>query len=350
MTGDSAANDLSGGAGNDVLSGGAGADTLDGGTGTDTLDYSSDASASNISVTLDSSVPATVTVTGADDDSIQNIENVTGTGGNDTIIGDSLANVINGQAGDDTLQGGQGADMLFGGDGNDIVTGGEDNDVLMGGNGADILQGGEGGDLIFGGAGDDTLVGGDGNNSLTGGDDIDTVDYSASATAVTAGFIEGSSGTVTRGSDVDTIEGIENFILTGEDDTISFDMEALAAGVTLDAADGSDTVSIANSADGENLSDNGIEGITLAALFSDVETIDFTNTDLNAGDNFEIGNNDISDVANDSSLIINLGSSGIELAQISVFSQDSASIDNDTTTGSIRTVDWSDGVQLIVNA
>jgi Ca2+-binding RTX toxin-like protein len=47
------------------------------------------------------------------------IENATGGTGNDTIRGNSLANVLDGKGGNDTLDGGSGADTLIGGDGND---------------------------------------------------------------------------------------------------------------------------------------------------------------------------------------------------------------------------------------
>jgi Ca2+-binding RTX toxin-like protein len=47
------------------------------------------------------------------------IENATGSQFNDTLIGNEVANVLNGGGGNDVLAGGQGNDMLTGGDGND---------------------------------------------------------------------------------------------------------------------------------------------------------------------------------------------------------------------------------------
>ncbi len=127
---DTAANVLSGLAGDDTLRGGAGADSLDGGTGRDSL---------------------------------------RGGSGNDTLIGD---------AGDDTMLGDAGDDSLRGGAGNDRLTGGSGNDTMLGGAGRDVANGGLGNDLIFvvdvdagvmavpvgrgvgsGGAGDDTIYG-----------------------------------------------------------------------------------------------------------------------------------------------------------------------------------------------
>ncbi|WP_294174681.1 M10 family metallopeptidase C-terminal domain-containing protein [uncultured Sphingomonas sp.] len=55
----------------------------------------------------------------ASGDVLVNIENITGSGHNDILRGDSAANVINGANGQDVLLGGNGADTLTGGAGND---------------------------------------------------------------------------------------------------------------------------------------------------------------------------------------------------------------------------------------
>ncbi|MFM9116404.1 MAG: S8 family serine peptidase [Planctomycetota bacterium] len=141
LTGNSANNLIQGGLGNDILSGGAGADTLDGGdgndryaldtdeaqgfdtivdsSGTDTLDFSSTTTKtiecslwatftqlinSNLSLTLPSSTT---------------IENLIGGQLNDTLWGNGLQHVIDGQAGNDTLRSSRGSDTLTGGAGDD---------------------------------------------------------------------------------------------------------------------------------------------------------------------------------------------------------------------------------------
>ena len=53
------------------------------------------------SVTLNGATNATVTVGGVAEDTIRNIENVTGGSGDDTLTGDGLANVLSGGAGND---------------------------------------------------------------------------------------------------------------------------------------------------------------------------------------------------------------------------------------------------------
>ena len=63
---------------------------LDGGTGTDWADYSDKTTA--VSVTLAGAANAIVKVSGVAEDTIRNIENVQGGSGNDTLVGDGLAN------------------------------------------------------------------------------------------------------------------------------------------------------------------------------------------------------------------------------------------------------------------
>ncbi len=89
---------------------------------------------------------------------------ITGTSGNDSLIGN---------AGNDTIQSLGGNDLLFGGAGNDSLDGDSGNDLLFGGAGNDWLNGGYGNDRLYGGYGNDTLYGDTGNDVLTGGDGND---------------------------------------------------------------------------------------------------------------------------------------------------------------------------------
>lgn len=244
LTGDGLANVLNGGsgndtlrgaAGNDVLIGGLGKDGLDGGTGLDTAVYSDKTGA--VVVTLNGATNATVTVGGAAEDTIRNIENVTGGSAADTLTGDGLGNVLIGGNGNDAIRGGGGADRLIGGRGNDFLNGNSGldtvdyskdaaaggvlgvivnllgtgpqaglaadtakdgfgntdtvknipnvigtkfNDQIYGGNHANGLSGGAGNDLLNGGLGNDVLTGGTGNdtfffNSALGTTNIDTI-------------------------------------------------------------------------------------------------------------------------------------------------------------------------------
>jgi Ca2+-binding RTX toxin-like protein len=104
LIGNSKANKLNGGSGDDTLTGGGNADTLNGGAGSDTADYADRTS----SVRLD------LRGNGSAGDTYNSIENLSGSGFDDRLIGDSSANVLTGQGGDDTLRGGNGDDILLG--------------------------------------------------------------------------------------------------------------------------------------------------------------------------------------------------------------------------------------------
>jgi Ca2+-binding RTX toxin-like protein len=107
--------------------------------------------------------------------SLKEIENITYEGDLDiNLIGDEIANVLNGGTSDDNL---------FGNAGNDSIYGGE---------GADFIDGGAGADAIFGGLGDDSFV-----QSL--GDSI----ASTAQTIATSGSIAaGDSITFDNGLDI----------------------------------------------------------------------------------------------------------------------------------------------------
>ena len=189
-----------------MLEGGAGADKLDGGPGTDRVSYrDSDA---GITVNL-----ADGTSEGgyAEDDVITGIEDVTGSGYNDVITGDSSANQLQGGAGSDRLRGGGGADRLDGGVGTDwifywgsaagitltledgtgkggnaegdIIAGVENvmgsrhPDILIGDNHNNYLDGLEGDDDLRGNDGGDWLEGRAGADKLDGGDGVDWASY-----------------------------------------------------------------------------------------------------------------------------------------------------------------------------
>lgn len=80
---------------------------------------------------------------------------ITGTTGNDTLIGTALRDDITGRDGNDLLLGGGGNDDLYGGAGDDTLDGGAGNDDMNGGAGSDLFIASSGNDSIWGfGAGD----------------------------------------------------------------------------------------------------------------------------------------------------------------------------------------------------
>ncbi len=123
------ADNLSGDAGNDLLCGGDGPDHIDGGPGSDTVTCAG--TAEGVTVRLGESAG------GAGKDTIEAVEVVIGSDGDDTFVGDDAANLLAGLRGDDEFAGGGGADTLWGGRGDDTLHGGPGLNRLTGGPGAD---------------------------------------------------------------------------------------------------------------------------------------------------------------------------------------------------------------------
>jgi len=209
--------------------------------GNDTLDYSG--FVSNQLINLN---PETYSNIAADIGSVwiargTVIENAIGGTGNDTLIGNSVANVLTGNAGNDTLDGGAAADTMVGGTGNDtyvvdnaadVVTesSGQGTDqvnssisytlaanvenlTLTGGaaiNGtgnslANVITGNGAANVIDGAGGADTMAGGGGNDTYFVNSNGDTVtENSGQGTDLV-----NSSASFTLGAN------IENLTLTG---------------------------------------------------------------------------------------------------------------------------------------
>lgn len=64
------------------------------------------------------------------------------------IKGTNKADTLTGSSGDDVILGKKGGDVLYGGAGDDLVKGGRGSDVLYGGSGENTLKGGKGADLF----------------------------------------------------------------------------------------------------------------------------------------------------------------------------------------------------------
>lgn len=191
LTGNSLANAITGGDGDDNISGGVGAasctadidvltggagndsfkmgaigdcgDEIVGGAGTDTVDYQYRTAA------------LTITVDGAANDGIaseaDNIKTDV-----EVIVGGSAGDTITGGSGNETIHGGAGADIISGGNGNDTLIGNAGDDTLNGGAGDDLFEA-EGNDSVFvnsstvttddKGAGADLMNGGGGTDKLS---------------------------------------------------------------------------------------------------------------------------------------------------------------------------------------
>jgi Ca2+-binding RTX toxin-like protein len=156
---------------------------------------------------------------------------------NDTLIGGTGADSLNGSAGDDVLLGGGGADLLSGESGDDQINGDGGTDQISGGSGDDTLNGGDGADVIDGGGGEDLLWGDGGadvfvygadqlSNGFAEGDLL--VDYSAAqgdvvdlpdadASVLTSFLLDGNLVVVLTGGDGDLIEFVDITSLTDID-------------------------------------------------------------------------------------------------------------------------------------
>lgn len=167
---------LAGLEGDDILVGSGGGDLLAGDDGTDTVSYAMVSNAATVNLAT-----STGDVAGAQD-TLRQVENVTGSAYSDHITGSGGANVLAGEGGNDTIAGGLGADSINGGDGadylhgnadDDFVTSGLGNDVSLGGQGNDTIRGGQGDDTLYGDMGFDFLSGDRGSDVLTGGGGAD---------------------------------------------------------------------------------------------------------------------------------------------------------------------------------
>ena len=258
-TGNTAANVITGGAGNDTLDGGSGNDTLIGGGGADTLRGGTGGD----TYVVDSLSDSVVEASGGGSDLVQtalssyalgaNVENLTFIGvGDFTGTGNSVGNVITGGAGNDTLVGGAGSDTMVGGAGNDTydVANGGDVVVESAGNGLDTVRttlasytlgsalenlayigsgnfsgtgnddantitGGTGTDTLVGAGGDDSLNGAVGGDSLRGGQGHDTYDVDSLSDVVVENPGEGVDMVRTTLASYALGANVENLIFFG---------------------------------------------------------------------------------------------------------------------------------------
>lgn len=257
---------LIGGSGDDFLNGGTGNDTLDGGAGTDTLKFDSTLIGVQVSLGEPNAAPGfSIDVQTGEMDTLISIENVEGTGGNDTIEGNSLANRLIGGEGNDVLVGGLGNDFIDGGAGIDTVsfadyvsvnaTGiainlgntqiantNEGNDIIIN---VENVIGSEYNDSFFGNSQNNVFEGRGGNDLYFGGLGSDTVSYASAPGGITVNLNIGSSqNTINAGSDL--LNSIENLIGSAFDDTF-IASSASAINNIYDGGAGNDTIMFTNS-------------------------------------------------------------------------------------------------------
>lgn len=309
VIGSSFVDTLTGDAGNNILTGGAGADSLAGSNGTDTADYST----ASLGVVASLSTPASNTNDAAGD-TYNSIENLSGSGFNDSLTGDNNANVLTGGAGNDSLDGAGGNDTLIGGAGADTLVGNAGTDWadystataavganlnnaalnsgdafgdtyttienLSGSNFDDILTGNGGNNSITGGAGNDTIAGLSGNDTIDGGTGNNTVDYSASISSGINIDLTRSSATNqpdgNAANDRIVIGTIQNIIGSGFADTIVGD----ANDNIFTGGAGNDIISGGGGSDRYLFNTNSALGSDTLTFGAGVDVLDFSASSL----------------------------------------------------------------------
>jgi Ca2+-binding RTX toxin-like protein len=237
--------ELVGGDGDDTLAGGAGNDIISGEGGTNTIVYSGDYADYIIDWDLHQ---FTITDTVADRDGVDTVTgawyfefadqtvawttfqgaDITGTSGDDTLVGTSLPEIIQGAGGNDSLTGG---------DGHDSITAGSGNDTIDGGAGDDEIYSGAGNDSLFGGAGNDVIYTQSGNDTVDGGAGVDQVgfDLDPGTSGVTVNLL---TGTAFGSNWSDRLTRIENVSGTSYADSLTGNF----GGNVLSSGDGNDTL------------------------------------------------------------------------------------------------------------
>jgi len=289
---------LYGEAGDDSLSGGSGNDILDGGAGYDRAVFGF---GSVTGVHVDLNYQGIAQDTGQGLDTLTGIENVTGTGFTDVLVGDGGDNWLYGITGNDVVSGGGGDDLIEVGFGNGTFDGGAGFDTIsffgdpsainagvtifmdeqgiaqgtgqgsMTLNGFESVSGSVFADHITGDAGDNVLLGDSGDDVLTGGRGNDIL-YGDGRTLVDDHNSGSGSGPITRFADVAPLGGADgNDLLEGGlgDDTLyggggidtasyanaSGDVEVYLNFGFAQGADGNDTLSSIENVIGSNYND-----------------------------------------------------------------------------------------------
>ena len=293
LTGTGLSEILSGLAGNDTLIGGGGDDTLDGGEGTDTADYSDAASG----VSLNLSLTTAQDTGGSGNDTLLNIENLTGSQYDDVLIGNSGSNQLDGGAGNDIFIDSAAGNTIVGSYANDTYYVDNVNDIIVetytGTGNADIVNSFladytlgsniEAGRIRLGSSANltgnelsNTLTGGAGNNILTGGAGADTFRFDTALNATT------NLDTITDFSGADDTIQLANSIFTSlsSNGVLSEDLFRFGAGITT-AADADDFL-IYNSSTGALYYDpDGTGGTYSPTQFAMLSTLPvLTNADF----------------------------------------------------------------------
>ncbi|MEF8707541.1 MAG: DUF4347 domain-containing protein [Candidatus Accumulibacter propinquus] len=246
-----------------TLYAGDGNNVLDGAAGNDTVSYVF----AGAGVTVSLATAGAQATSGSGSDTLISIENLIGSGFNDSLVGNAGNNVLDGGAGSDFLNGATGADTMLGGDGTDAYCVDHAGDLVSESN-SNLATGGN--DVVYsylaayalttnverlrlmlagasngtGNGLDNTLYAGDGNNVLDGAGGNDTVSYALASAGVTVSLAT-AGAQATGGSGSDTLISIENLTGSGFNDALNGN----AGSNVLDGGAGNDTLNGGTGAD-----------------------------------------------------------------------------------------------------
>ena len=229
------------------------------------------------------------------------IENAIGGAGNDQLLGNGVANVLEGGPGNDVLNGKTGSDTasyrsaasgvtvslaLTGaqdtlGAGRDTLqnmehlTGSAFGDGLTGNGSANRLGGGKGADTLAGGGGNDTLIGGAGKDKLTGGSGLDVFRFETTPNATS------NRDTVADFNPADDTLQLENAIFTAFVGTGALAADSLRKGAGIESAADANDFLLYNTTNGALFYDadgSGSAGAVQIAVLTGIPSL--TNADF----------------------------------------------------------------------
>lgn len=232
---------------------------------------------------------------------------ITGTIGNDLLVGNYGNTIIRALQGDDVvlssigndvIDGGTGDDQIWGAEGNDLIAGGDGNDVIFGGLGSDIIGGGEGDDALMGEGGNDVILADGGNDFVLAGDGNDVVVGGAGDDQL---FGEGGNDALLGGDGNDILAGMggDDMLDGGAGDDV---LNGGAGDDTMEGGLGNDTYEVDSAFDVVlEAADAGIDTVESSITYSlggNVENLTLTGTAAidgagNALDNILTGNSGV---------------------------------------------------------
>jgi len=304
---------LEGNNGNDSLLGGDGDDIFHqnaySGTGDDTIDGGADTSGSGSDGDVavyrgnrgDYSIVGTatglqvinLTSNGDGTDVVYNVERLRFADGDVVVANGLTGSLVTGSPGDDSLVGTILNDTIEGYAGNDTIVALAGEDDIDAGDGDDSIDAGEQNDSVDAGAGDDTILGGGGDDSIDGGTGTDTAVFSGDLADYTITG-DGSASTVTGPDGTDVLTNVR--VLQFDDQSYAFNNapQPVSDSVATDEDTFvdiplSDLLLNDSDPDGDPLSITGVQNATNGTLQLFASFVRFTPaSNFNGSANFEV--------------------------------------------------------------